>query len=180
MGKKLMKNLLLGLLFTLILSTTALADSGGGTKIEKNVDGIKVDLILSGDTVKTGDNELTIKLYDEKGQPLENANVKVTAEMPGNSMDDMKMNNSKPEAINFKAGHEKGEYTGNINFSDKGNWTIKTDFTAESHEKMADFDVKVVGSGPNWLIIGGFLGVVVIIIIIIAAVSKNKKKSSAA
>ncbi|WP_010233965.1 FixH family protein [Clostridium arbusti] len=179
MGKKLMKNLLLGLLFTLILSTTALANSGGGTKIEKNVDGIKVDLILSGDTVKTGDNELTIKLYDEKGQPLENANVKVTAEMPGNSMDDMKMNNSKPEAISFKAGHEKGEYTGNINFSDKGNWTVKTDFTVENQEKMADFDVKIASSGPNWFIIGGFLGVVVIIIII-AAVSKNKKKASAA
>lgn len=178
MRKKLIKNLVLGLLFTLTLSTTALADSGG-TKIEKNVDGIKVDLILSSDTVKTGDNELTLKLYDEKGQPLENANVKVTADMPGNNMDNMNMNNSKPEAINFKAGHEKGEYTGNVNFSDKGNWTIKTDFTVANQEKMADFDVKVANAGPNWIIIGAFLGVVVLIIII-AVISKNKKKTSAA
>lgn len=178
MGKKLMKNLVLGLLFTLMLSTTVMADSGG-TKIEKNVDGIKVDLVLSSDTVKIGENELTIMLYDEKGQPLENANVKVTADMPGNNMDSMNMNNSNPEAISFKAGHEKGEYTGNINFSDKGNWTIKTDFTVANQEKMADFDVKVAGSGPNWFIIGGFLGVVVLIVII-AAISKNKKKTSAA
>ncbi|AGK96865.1 FixH family protein [Clostridium pasteurianum] len=178
MGKKLIKNLVLGLLFTLILSTTALADSGG-TKIEKNVDGIKVDLVLSSDTVKTGDNELTIRLYDEKGQPLENANVKVTADMPSNNMGNMNMDNSKPGAIDFKAGQEKGEYTGNVNFSDKGNWTIKTDFTAANQEKMADFDIKVADSGPNWLIIGGFLGVVVLIIII-AVISKNKKKTSAA
>lgn len=179
MGKKMIKNLAITLLFTLISFTTALADSGGGTKIEKDVNGIKVDLILSGDTVKTGDNMLTIKLYDEKGQPLENANVKVTADMPGNNMDSMNMKDSKPETFDFKAGHEKGEYTGNINFSDKGNWKIKTDFTVKSQEKMADFDVKVVSSGPNWFIIGGFLGVVVIIIII-AAISKNKKKASAA
>lgn len=177
MRKKLIKNLVLGLLFTLTLSTTALADSGG-TKIEKNVDGIKVDLILSSDTVKTGDNELTLKLYDEKGQPLENANIKVTADMPGNNMDNMNMNNSKPEAVNFKSGHEKGEYTGNVNFSDKGNWTIKTDFTVANQEKMADFDVKVANAGPNWIIIGAFLGVVVLIIII-AVISKNKKKTSA-
>lgn len=178
MRKKLIKNLMLGLLFTLTLSTTALADSGG-TKIEKNVDGIKVDLILSSDTVKTGDNGLTIKLYDEKGQPLENTNVKVTAAMPSNDMGNMQMDNSTPEAIDFKAGQENGEYTGTVNFSDKGNWTIKTDFTAANQEKMADFDVKVAGSGPNWFIIGGFLGVVVLIVII-AAIFKNKKKTSAA
>ncbi|AJA48624.1 hypothetical protein CPAST_c25550 [Clostridium pasteurianum DSM 525 = ATCC 6013] len=178
MKKKLIKNVVLGLLFVLALSTTALADSDG-TKIEKNVDGIKADLILSSDTLKTGDNELTIKLYDTKGQPIENANVKVTADMPGNNMDDMKMNNSKPEAIDFKPGHEKGEYTGTVNFSDKGNWTIKTDFTAANQEKMADFDVKVSSSGPNWFVIGGFLGLVALIIII-AAVSKSKKKASAA
>lgn len=94
-------------------------------------------------------------------------------------MDNMNMNNSKPEVINFKAGSEKGEYTGNINFSDKGNWTVKTDFTVANQEKMADFDVKVANSGPNWLIIGEFLGVVVLIIIV-AAISKNKKKASAA
>lgn len=57
---------MLGLLFTLTLSTTALAD-GSGTKIEKNVDGIKVDLILSSDTLKTGDNELTFSSTTKNG-----------------------------------------------------------------------------------------------------------------
>ncbi|WP_058953799.1 FixH family protein [Clostridium tyrobutyricum] len=177
MGKKMIKNLIVTLFFTLILSTTALADSNG-TKIEKNVDGIKADLILSSDTVKIGDNNLTIKLYDEKGQPLQDANVKVIADMSGGSMDNMNMDNSKTEAVNFKSADQKGEYTGTINFSDKGNWTLKTSFTSKNQEKMADFNVKVINPGPNWFIIGGFLGAV-ILIIIIAGILKNKKKASA-
>ena len=178
MKTKIIKSWVIALLFTLILSTTTLAD-GGGTKIEKNVDGIKIDLILNGDTINIGSNTLIIKLYDKKGRPLEDANVKVTADMPGNNMNNMNMNNSKPDTIDFKAGHEKGEYTGSLNFSDKGDWRIKANFTTGSQEKMADFDVKVVSSGPNWFVIGGFLAVVVLIIII-AGISKNKKKASVA
>ncbi|MBV4416500.1 FixH family protein [Clostridium tyrobutyricum] len=177
MSKKTIKNLIVTLFFTLILSTTALADSNG-TKIEKNVDGIKADLILSNDTVKTGDNNLTIKLYDEKGQPLQDADVKVIADMSGDSMDNMNMDNSKTEAVAFKSVNQKGEYTGTINFSDKGNWTLKISFTSKNQEKMANFDVKVINPGPNWFIIGGFLGAVVLIIII-AGILKNKKKASA-
>ncbi|MCH3962728.1 MAG: FixH family protein [Clostridium sp.] len=178
MKSKLIKNSIMALFFTLILSAAVLAD-GSGTKIEKNVDGIKIDLISSGDTVNVGNNTLTIKLYDKKGQPLENANVKVTADMPKDNMDNMNMDDSEPETVDFKEGHEKGEYTGALNFSDKGDWTIKTNFTAEGQEKMADFDIKVVSSGPNWFVIGGFLGAVVLIIII-AGILKNKKKASAA
>lgn len=174
MKDKLIKNSIIALFLTFILSATALAD-GDGTKIEKNVDGIKIDLILSGDTVNVGSNTLTIKLYDKKGQPLENADVKVTADMPEDNMNNM--NDSKPKTVDFKAGHEKGEYTGTLNFSDKGDWKIKINFTTESQEKMADFDVKVVSFRPNWFVIGGFLGAVVLIIII-AGISKNKKKVS--
>jgi uncharacterized GH25 family protein len=117
-------------------------------------------------------------LHDDKGQPIDNADVKVTTSM-GSDMGDMKMDNSKPMAVDFKKGNEKGEYTGSVNFSDKGKWTIKTDFMVQNQEKMANFDVDVASAGPNWFVVGGFAGVIVLIIIF-AAVMKNKKKASAA
>lgn len=178
MKKNLIKNLVLGTVFTLVFSTAALADNGG-TKIEKNVDGIKVDLVLNSEKVKTGENELTILLSDDKGQPVDNANVKVTADMTGSDMGGMKMENSKPMAVELKPGHEKGEYEGKVNFSDKGKWKVKTDFTVNNVEKMADFDVDVASSGPNLFVVGGFLGAIVLIIAF-AAIMKNKKKTSAA
>ncbi|WP_406541890.1 hypothetical protein [Clostridium ljungdahlii] len=43
-------------------------------------------------------------------------------------------------------------------------------------EKMADFDVDVASSGPNLLVVGGFL-VVAALIIITAGISKKSKKA---
>lgn len=178
MKNKIIKNLILGSILILTLSTSALA-STVGTKVEKTVDGIKVDLILSSEKVKTGENELRIMLHDDKGQSVDNANVKITADMSGSDMGGMKMENSKPMSIELKPGAEKGEYEGKVNFSDKGKWKVKTDFTVNNAEKMTDFDVDVASAGPNWFVVGGFSGVIVLIVVL-ASVMKNKKKSSAA
>jgi hypothetical protein len=93
--------------------------------------------------------------------------------MDDGDMGGMKMDDSKPKVIDFKAGHEKGEYTGNVHFSDKGKWKIKTEFMVQDKQKMIDFDVDVVDEGPNWFIIGGFSAVIAIIIIS-AGVTKKK------
>lgn len=176
MIKKTIKNISIIVIFILILSTAVLADNNG-SKIEKTIDGIKVNLILSDNTTKTGVNKLTINLYDRENRPLENAKVKVTADMPGDNMDNMKMAHSKPKAVEFNTTNKKGEYTGNISFSDKGNWRIKTDFMAGNQKKTVYFNIKVNNSSPNWYPIIGVLGVIILIVIIVI-IRKNKKMPS--
>ena len=85
-------------IFILVLSTTVLADTNA-SKTKKIIDGINVELILDNNGIKTGINKLTIKFYDNKNQPLENANVKVTADMPGDNMENMKMAHSTPNLV---------------------------------------------------------------------------------
>ena len=176
MKNKLIKRLSIISALVLTLSTSVLAD-GSGKKIEQKVDGITATLILPADAAKTGENELTVKLYDDKDKPITDANVKVVAEMESDgNMSGHNMNEAKPEVIDFKKGHEDGEYVGIVKFSDKGHWKVKTSFTANNAEKMADFDVDVVSFGPNWLVIGGFL-VVTVLIIVTAGISKKNKKA---
>lgn len=172
MRNKLIKRFAIASVLAFTFSTSVLAD-GNGQKIEQQVDGIKVDLVLSGDKAKTGDNELTVKLYDDKNQPIDNANVKVTAEMDSSNMGDMNMSDSKPKAVDFKEGTHKGEYTGTVDFTDKGTWKIETDFSVNNQEKMANFNVEVANAGPNWFVVGGFLGIMAIIIIT-AGIMKKK------
>ncbi|ADK17056.1 MULTISPECIES: FixH family protein [Clostridium] len=175
MKNKLIKKLSIISALVLTLSTSVLAD-GSGKMIEKNIDGVKATLMLTGDKAKTGDNELTLKLSDDKDRPINNADVKVSAEMDKGSMGDMNMGDSKAETIQFQKGHEDGEYVGTVKLSDKGTWKVKTSFMTNAGEKMADFDVDVASSGPNLLVVGGFL-VVAALIIITAGISKKSKKA---
>ncbi|WPC39792.1 FixH family protein [Clostridium sp. JS66] len=175
MKNKLMKKLSIISALVLTLSTSVLAD-GSGKKIDKTVDGVKTTLMLTGDKAKTGENQLTLMLSDNNNKPISNADVKVSVEMDKGSMGDMNMDGSKPEAVQFTKGHEDGEYVGTVKFSDKGKWKVKTSFTANNAKKMADFDVDVASSGPNWFIVGGFL-IIAFLIIVTAAISKKNKKA---
>lgn len=176
MKNKLIKKLSIISALVLTLSTTVLAD-GSGKKIDQRIDGVKATLILPGDTAKTGENELTVKLYDDKDKPIADANVKVVAEMKADGdMNGHNMKDAKPEVIDFKKGHEEGEYIGTVKFSDKGNWKVKTTFTDNNKEKVAEFNIEVISSGPNWFIVGGFL-IVITLIIVTAGIAKKKNKN---
>ncbi|WP_411682711.1 FixH family protein [Clostridium thailandense] len=175
MKNKLIKRLSIISALVLTLSTSVLAD-GSGKKIDQTVNGVKATLILTGDKAKTGENELTLKLSDDKDKPITNADVKVSVEMDKGSMGDMSMSDSKAETVQFTKGHEDGEYVGTVKFSDKGKWKVKTSFAANNAEKMADFDVDVASAGPNWFIVGGFL-VIAALIIVTAGISKRNKKA---
>jgi hypothetical protein len=112
-----------------------------------------------------------ITLHDSNNMPISDATVSATAEMDKNMNMDMK--DSKPIAIAFEKGDDKGQYMGTVNFTDQGKWIVKSTIKMQGQEKNVDFDVDVAGSGPNWGIIGGFVGVIALIIII-AAVKKKK------
>lgn len=173
MKLKLFKNLLITLLFVLSFSTLAFADTTG-TQINKEVDGIKASLNFPSEKLKAGSNEFTISLLDKNGQPLTDANLKVTADMDRSTMGMDGMEKDEPMMIDLKSGSNKGEYSGMVDLKTKGKWIIKATFDVQGQEKNIDLDFNVQSAGPNFLIIGGFSGVIVLIIVIAAI---NKKKS---
>ncbi|HEY8803686.1 MAG TPA: hypothetical protein VIM42_01010 [Clostridium sp.] len=187
MKLKSLKNFVFTLILVLSVSTSAFA-STTGTQINKTVDGVKATLTFATEKSKMGNNDFTISILDKNGKPLPNANLKVTAYaddpngtsgmtstsgtsgmagMPGMSG----MNASDMPMIALKNGSQKGEYTGVVNLKSTGNWIVESTFDVKGQAKHIDFNVNV--QGPNFLIIGGFLGVIVLIISIAAL---NRKK----
>lgn len=174
MKYKIVKSLVLSLIIVLAFSTIVLADSMNMDKgIEKKLDGISAELSFKNGKAQTGNGDIMITLHDGNNKPISDAAVSATAEMDKNM--DMNMKDSKPISIEFKNGDDQGQYMGSVNFTDKGKWIVKAKIKVQGQEKNVDFDVDVASTGPNWGIIGGFLGIVALIIIIAAV----KKKQSA-
>ncbi len=175
MKYKIMKSLVLSMIIVLAFSILAFADSMDmDTGIEKKVDGINVELSFKNGKAQTGNSDIMITLHDGNNQPILDAAVSATAEMDKSTSTDIK--DSEPIAIEFENGDDQGQYMGSVNFTDIGKWIVKATIKLQGQEKNVDFDVDVVASaGPNWGIIGGFLGVMALIIIVAAV----KKKQSA-
>ncbi len=180
MKKKTIRGALLSLILTLGLSTAAFADGMGkmdmGKGTEKSASGINAELTFNKDNkAKTGKNDVMITLHDDNNKEIDNADVKISAEMDKDSdMGSMDMDKSKPiEAILESSG--QGQYMGNIDFSDKGKWVITANATVNGEKKDIKFDVDVVSAGPNWIVIGGFVGIVAVIIVVAAIKKKSSK-----
>lgn len=170
---KLFKSLVFTLILVLSFSTLAFAGTTG-TQINKEVDGVKASLTFVSEKLKPGKNEFTISLLDKNGQPLTNANLKVTADMDRSTdMAGDGMEKDEPMMLDLKEGSHEGEYIGIADFKTKGKWIVTATLDLQGQEKTIEFDVNVESSGPNFLIIGGFSAVIVLIIVI-AAVSKKR------
>lgn len=191
MKLKSLKNFVFTLILVLSVSTSAFA-STTGTQINKTVDGIKVTLTFATEKLKLGNNDFTISILDKNGKPLPNANLKVTsykddpngtssmtstsgssdmAAMPG--MSGMKA--SDMPMIALKDGSKKGEYTGTVNFKSMGKWIVESTIDVQGQPRNINFNVNA--QSPNFLIIGGFTGIIVLIIVV-AAISKKKSNKA--
>ncbi|WP_297421460.1 FixH family protein [Clostridium sp.] len=181
MKKKTIRGAILGLVLTLGLSTAAFAagmgdmDMGQGT--QKSSNGINAELTFNKDNkVKTGKNDVMVTLHDSNNKEIDNANVKISAEMDKSSdMGGMNMDNSKPIEATLESSGQ-GQYMSTINFTDKGKWVVTANVMVNGEKKDIKFDVDVVSAGPNWVVIGGFIGIVAVIIIVAAVKKKQINK----
>lgn len=191
MTRSLLKNLLLGfasLLLILASSGLTLASGGDDVLFKKEVDGLTVELSFGPEHAKTGNNPLIVKLHNVKGEPVSNSQVRVMVSMPMNankptstsshSTSDMG-SKADPLKMELKAGREAGEYEGEVNFSNEGEWLVKVSLANAGQQKEVDFtvDVDAVQSRPNWAILGGFVGVIVAVVVA-AGVMKRKSAAS--
>jgi putative ABC transport system permease protein len=181
-------SLVLGLILLFSFTEEAQA-SGGDTPIEKKVqevDGYEVQLGFVAGKALTGDNEIQIELHDAQDQPVSDARVIITAEMSAVTGKKMGMgtqtestsnggaNSEEGKEVELKAGKEPGEYEGEVEFDDEGQWLVKVQFAVQGQEKSTTFAVDVIKAGPNWYVLWGFL-VVNIAIITVAAVTRRKQ-----
>jgi hypothetical protein len=181
MKKKTIRGAILSLVLTLGLSTAAFAagmgdmDMGQGT--EKSANGINAELTFNKDNkVKTGKNDVMVTLHDSNNKEIEDADVKISAEMDKSSdMGGMNMDESKPIETTLESSGS-GQYMGNIDFSDKGKWVVTANVMVNGEKKDIKFDAEVVSAGPNWGVIGGFIGIIAAIIVVAAVKKKQSSK----
>jgi hypothetical protein len=66
--------------------------------------------------------------------------------------------------VAFTAGHEAGEYAGEIAIAGAGEWTIRVHLTVENHLVEFDFPIHVAGSQAGSNILLGFFAINVVIL----------------
>lgn len=191
--------IVLALTLLMSFSNHVVADSGARFE-EQEVDGYKVKLALPKGGAQIGHNKLNIQLSDAQGQPVGDAEVTVIAELykevsekkPGGGMD-MGSKSDKDKGKDAKkaareapirtaeaeieAGHEKGEYEGEVKLEETGHWMIKVVSRIEGRNEPLtfEFETEVSQKGPNWFVLSGFLG---IIVAVIATAAVTRKKST--
>lgn len=189
------KIMLLGFIVLMPFSNRAMADSGARFE-EKAVDGYRVKLGLASGGAQVGHNKLNIQIIDAKGAPINDTSITVIAEyfkeaVTSTSDHGMGMGTegkdtkSTPAEVAirtvkavFKAGHEAGEYEGEVELDEAGHWMVKVVFL-QQQEKSAAFEVEVSApkSGPNWFVLMGFAGIIAVLITTAAVTkSRNTKK----
>ena len=187
---------LLGLMAILMPTGLALATSSEGG-FEQEVDGYHVQLVFEGHP-KTGSNEVGVRITDPGGNPLLGAVVEVSLgpaaeghqemEAEGMAEDHGEMEaevheetggHSESKSVLLTATGEEGLYSGEISFSEPGDWFVSVRILLEDEmvEKELSFPVDVVASGPPWVVLSGFFG---INLIVVAVAGFLKRKPLAA
>ena len=122
-----MKKTLLVSILLIIMALTLAACGASPAPESGSAAQVKIELETNPDPVVVGDAELILLVSDQDGNPIEGANVDVSADhtdMPG-----MGMHGPATE-------QEDGRYAINANFSMTGNWMITV------YVRQGDLDVK--------------------------------------
>ena len=83
------------------------------------------------------------------------------------------MAHGEPAEVALVASPTTGEYTGQVSFSDTGQWLLKVNFMANGEVKETTFVVEAAQNASRWLAINGFLGLNALVILA-AAITKRK------
>lgn len=180
---------ILGSLMLSIMVFLSLAGqaSASGTH-EGRVDGYTVKLEFPAGEAQRGLNDVTIGLVDANGRPLSGVAVTIATEkhveemdMGGGTGSGMDMGGSSStghsEMAAMKPGTSPGHYDGQVEFGKGGDWMVVVAFTIEGKERSVSIPVDLPNSGPNMLVIGGFLALIAAVVVVAAV---RRKKSAPA
>lgn len=128
--------------------------------------------LVGPEQIIAGENEFTV-IITEDNQPAESLDVVVSAEMDKTDTS-MNMSHGNEEAAieqSLTQGNP-GEYTGTLDLDGEGKWLLTVHFL----DQEKTFDVMVEKSGPNLLVIGGFVGIILLIVIVAVVLKKKAPK----
>ncbi len=171
-------------LASLLLATgVAYADEFKGESQTKTTGTVQVEFITEAEGTIVGESHIAVQLKDTAtGQPIvrDSVQVELTMDEGDSSMNHGSMSNQKPVLANLKASAEApGKYSGKVPFTDAGDWKATVLVDGNGARGPVSFGVHVVSSGPNWLVIGGFIGVLALVVVA-AAMAKRKGSSARA
>jgi hypothetical protein len=170
----------------LLAAGVAYADGPKGHTDTKSTGKTQVELITPDGASLVGENHVVVHLSDvATGQPVirDAVRVELTMDASGGSMQGHNhmagMAGQAPIVANLvPSQNAPGQYAGTVSFTDPGNWSARVIAGPSAAQDAVLFQVKVdkPSRGPNWLVIGGFLGIIVGIAAL-AFVAKNRAAS---
>lgn len=192
------------LIFSIILllasASSVLADGGGADSEAKEVDGYMVALAFIEGDARVGNNKISVEIEDAQGEAVDNARVKVIAELYAETSEhsdkdtggmDMGETSTPEEdtsaeepihtvTADMEAGHNMGEYEGELELEEDGHWMVKVVFLVGSQERVAEFTVDISGTPSGWAILLPFLGINAVVITVAAIIKIKRSKIPAA
>ncbi len=181
----------LGVAAFLLMAGQALA--GGGDGHEEHVDGYKVVLSVGEGTARKGHNDARIELQDSQGRGVSGARVVLQvmkhdgvndANAGGGGHEGMAGHTDRtppapsihdaPETkVELHPGHHAGEYVGELDFDDAGDWMVEAAFEVEGIERSVAFTVEVPNDGQKVFVIWGFLGTMAAVVVTAGIVKRG-------
>jgi hypothetical protein len=128
-----MKKTMLAIMMVMLLTSAVYAK---GFEANKQAGPFKVDISLDKNPPTTGENNISILVWDGSGKPVKDAKVNVDYEMP--AMPGM-------PAMNYKAAlaGKDGKYSGKLNFSMPGAWSVEVKVEAAGKKGKSKLNIDV-------------------------------------
>lgn len=106
-------------------------------------------------------------------EPTEEANVDAHGETQDSHGSEDEHGESSMQEINLVAGHEGGEYEGEVSLHRSGDWVFHVQFTVDGQLNEVELPVTVAGIDAKYGILAGFFGINATVISA-AAISKRR------
>ena len=191
MNRLTQKTFLLAALIFLALLTlpvSALAD-GGEDGFTQTVNGYEVTLVFE-EPAMVGENQVHVQVSDSQHMPVADAEIEVNvveaeeehaeeeaaaddeasgmAGMGGSTEQEAEAPASEHDEdgmVAFEAGHEDGEYAGEIAIDKPGDWAIRVHLTIQGETMEVEFPVTIANPKNGSGILTGFLAVNAVIVV---------------
>ena len=159
------KNLLSLAVLALVLIPFGLSADGMGTGVVKDVNGLKVELLVGAKKAKVGANEVTVRIRDAQGMAVADAAVTLEIAMDQGSTMSMDMDKEKAKTVALGAdASAPGSYKGSVDLGFKGKWTAAMELSRAGVTEKASFGFEVAEAGPNWAFLAVFAAVIAAVI----------------
>ena len=172
------KNLFALVALSMVLIPSGLFAGGNGDGVVKDVNGLKVELLVGATKAKVGTNPVTVRIRDAQGMAVADGTVTLEISMDQGSTMSMDMDKEKAKTVALGAdASSPGSYTGSVDLGFKGKWVADMELSRAGVTEKASFGFEVAEAGPNWTFLAVFAAIIAAVIAGAAFVRSRAKKA---